>query len=167
MDWTKFLADEVTKVYAFDVLVLFSIVGTICVPGSICLPDLLMIDVFILPWVWMAVRMIIHCCCARYGGCFVSERWDKIDSAIEFYFTRICVEIVLVGLLILNVVYGVLNPSILWPSDLQVWQRAILVTYYVLEVGLYVFYIAHRIAFKKMEIRIQVRLDEMNMRPLM
>jgi hypothetical protein len=154
MDWAKFLADERTKFWAFEIFVLFTIVGTICVPVSVILPALLLIDVLILPWIYLAVRMIIDCCCSRYGGCFVSDRWEKIDRAVEYYFAKICVELTLVSLLVMNVAYVIRNRSVFWPSDIKVWQRSILVTFYVFEACLYVFYIAHRIALKKMQDRI-------------
>ena len=125
-----------------------------CVLSSVILPTLLLIDVLILPWIYLAVRMIINCCCARYGGCFVSDRWEKIDRAVEYYYAKILVELSLVLLLVMNVAYVILNRTVFWPSDIKVWQRSILVTFYVLEACLYVFYIAHRIALNKMQGRI-------------
>ena len=154
MDWTKFLAHEATKFWAFEIFLLVTLIGTICVPTSVILPALLLVDVLILPWVYLVVRMIMDCCCARYGGCFVSDRWDKIDRAIEYYFTKICLELTLVLLLVMNVALFILNRSVFWPPDLKVWQRSILVTFYVAEACIYLFLLAHRIALNKMQGRI-------------
>ena len=143
MDWTKFLAAEGTKFWAFEIFLLFILVAMICVLSSVILPTLLLLDVTISPWIYLLVRMIIGCCCARYGGCFVSDRWEKIDRAVEYYFAKICVELSLVLLLVMNVAYIIINPQIFWPSDIKVWQRSILVTFYVVQACFYVFYIAH------------------------
>ena len=71
----------------------------------------------------------------------------------------------MIGLTVFNLIYLIMKPSGFWDSEIKVWQKCIVVFFYLAELALYVLYIAHLITRRQMRVEVDLinkRLDQMN-----
>ncbi len=163
MNWAKVFESRNAKHISLFIFSLITLLSAICVPNSlIVFPTLWLVGVIISPVSLLTFESFQ----TSWSLCSLSEeRWGKLKRAVLFYFGNIALELTLVSLIVLNLNLWIIRRStVFWDTRMHSWQKYILVKFYVFEVGLYVFYAVHRIALKKMQDRIQARLDEMNAR---
>ena len=163
MNWAKVFESRNAKNIFLIIFSLITLLSAICVPNSlIVFPTLWLVGVIISPVTLLTFKSFQ----TFWSSCCLSEvRWGKLKRAVLFYFVNIALELTLVSLIVLNLNLWIMRRStVFWDTRMHYWQKYILVKFYVFEVGLYVFYAIHRIALKKMQDRIQARLDEMNAR---
>ena len=102
-------------------------------------------------------------CCFPRCNCGCSKTClEKTKVFMRYWVLNITAELGLVMLLILNIVFLIMRPSVVWEKESPWEEKLFLVIIYNIEWGFFCLYAAHKIALHRVTRRRQIRLAELN-----
>ena len=158
MDWTKLLANKLLAVaLPFYFLLIIGVLVSFCFLSSpvwnIVAFTYLALVVTSLPvqiFGWSDI-----CCWSKCAspGCL-----EKLTRFVAWWVEKIFVEFSIIGLLLGYSLIGAFYPNVMWESSLKIWQKIVLIIFYIFTMIPFILYATYLVVSTKQERLIRERI---------